>query len=426
MHVWQIHLGETLPIDGPVRLFRYGLLAEQLLAEGHRVTRWAPTFAHTTKTFRCHGDQTIEVADRHQLELLEAGGYHRHVGLKRLLFTRRLAQAFARRLRACEPPDVIVAAIPSPELAELAVDYGRRRGIPVVVDVRDLWPSILVDHFPSVLRPLCRLALSGSFRSARRALSGADALYAVSGSYLNWGLSFARRPARETDRVVPLAYKRPSISADQQLEAERFWDNQGVTKERGLRCCYFGSMNSTCDISTVVESARRLSSTNPEIDFVICGEGPFANQLREAASGLNNLRFAGWVDQPEISVLMQRSDIGLAAYAAGAPQSLPNKPIEYLAGGLQVVSSLPGELEKLLDQTKCGAHYRAGDAEHLTAKLLEYNNTASQQRVAMRRRSEQLYRCEFDASQVYAQMAERLCELSQTRAHNKPASQRAA
>jgi len=62
---------------------------------------------------------------------------------------------------------------------------------------------------------------------------------------------------------------------------------------------------------------------------------------------------------------MQMSKIGLAAYDSDALQSLPNKPIEYLAGGLCVVSSLHEELEKLLYEENCGLTYHARDVNGL-------------------------------------------------------------
>lgn len=42
--------------------------------------------------------------------------------------------------------------------------------------------------------------------------------------------------------------------------------------------------------------------------------------------------------------------MGLAAYARGAPQGVPNKVIEYMAAGLAVVTSLSGETREIIDR----------------------------------------------------------------------------
>ena len=54
-------------------------------------------------------------------------------------------ERFRRASRGESHPILIVAAIPSLEWAEAAVEFGRLRGIPVVIDVRDLWPDVFSE-----------------------------------------------------------------------------------------------------------------------------------------------------------------------------------------------------------------------------------------------------------------------------------------
>jgi colanic acid biosynthesis glycosyl transferase WcaI len=169
-------------------------------------------------------------------------------------------------------------------------------------------------------------------------------------------------------------------------------------------------MNYTSDLFTVIQAARMLRSAEPGIEFVICGEGPKLKALQRAARDLHNVRFVGWVNQSEMTVLMEWSDVGLAAYAAGAPQSVPNKPIEYLSASLPLVSSLPGELARLIHRYRCGRNYQAGDAVEL-ARVLKEMTIAGDETAAIRSNADRLFQRHFDAGQVYDQMIDDLFEL---------------
>ncbi len=45
-------------------------------------------------------------------------------------------------------PDVIHVCNVPIELCHAAVTYGRAKGIPVVIDVRDLWPDVYLEVIP--------------------------------------------------------------------------------------------------------------------------------------------------------------------------------------------------------------------------------------------------------------------------------------
>ena len=53
MRIWLVIAYEPLPkVHGNVRLLRYGMLANNLSAQGHRVTWWTSNFDHVRKRHR--------------------------------------------------------------------------------------------------------------------------------------------------------------------------------------------------------------------------------------------------------------------------------------------------------------------------------------------------------------------------------------
>lgn len=369
MRVWLVQLGEPLPDEGGARLYRCGLLAGRLADAGHAVTWWTSAFSHQRKQFRAPEHATRHIRPNYLIELLHSSGYSANASLARLRFHREIVRAFRERSACAERPDVVMAGFPVPALAAAAVDYGRRHGVPVLVDIRDLWPDVFLDLAPRGTSALASLAASGARRRNRALFRAADGIVAISQRYLDWALAQAGRSAHALDRVVFMGYPALQIDASARAAAHASWLQRGVDPDAFV-CCFFGTINRHFDLATVLKAAAALDGRAPRFQFVLCGEGAHLKRHRAAAASLGNVLMPGWVDAAHIAALMDLAHAGLAPYAAGARMSLPNKPFEYFSGGLPVVSSLGGELAELLEDTTSGVTYRAGSAADLCTALL--------------------------------------------------------
>jgi glycosyltransferase involved in cell wall biosynthesis len=415
MRVWLLHIGEELPVDGTTRLFRYGYLARALTDRGHEVLRWAPTFRHATKKFRFSSDLRVPVWDNYSIQFVHSPGYRRNAGFERLRAYRVLDRRFRELSTREAVPDLIVAAIPSLEWAAAATEYGRRHGVPVVVDVRDLWPDVFLNAFPRGTRSVGRILLGHYERAARRSCARATALSAVSPSYLEWALVKAGREKRPTDQVLPIGFEPdlvPPHLVEKQVAALR---EHGVDLESPI-CVFSGLFERSYDLETVIEAARRLQTTGRSAaQFVFCGDGSKMAGLKRQAAGLKNVHFLGWVDAPTLQATLSISTIGLCAYTDDALQSWPNKPFEYMANNLAVVSSLSGDLTQLLDRHQCGLTYTAGDPRSLAKCLREL--LADPPRLAtMRSNAYKTWSQDYQTAEIYDRFVAQLETLPQVTA----------
>lgn len=410
MRVWIVEATEPLPfIDANYRDLRCGILAQELVARGHEVTWWTSTFDHMKKCHRFDGPRSVKVDSHLRLNLMHGPGYGRNISLRRLLHHRALARAFEQECRSQPKPDVIFACLPIPELAEKAAVYGRVQGIPVVIDVRDQWPDVYQMAFPAALRRPARLALLPEYRRIQRTLQGATGITAVSDTDLKWALNHARRSMRQTDGVFPLGYPTPPAGAQSEIEmqAARFRAKYEIHPNTMI-VAFVGMFGASYDLETVIKAARALQvDGSPNIKIVLAGDGDYGPKLREMSRGLQNVVFTGWLDQISISAFMQLSSAGLVAYGKNALQSLPNKPFEYMAAGLPVLSSLHGELETLIRQEQIGLQYQAGDVASLVGKIrwLAANPDA---RCEMGRRARKLFKERFSADVIYPRLVQHL------------------
>jgi glycosyltransferase involved in cell wall biosynthesis len=414
MQIWLFQTGEPLPLRPEVRKMRTGLLADHLVARGHQVRWWVSAFEHQSKVMLFNRDQEVSLSAGLTLQVLRGCGYGGNISPARYLDHRLVARKFRQQAHTLQPPDVIVTCMPCHHLAFEAVRYGRRRQIPVLVDVRDLWPDIFLAGIKNpVAGRLARRALCFDFQRLHTLLIEADGLIAVSPGYLRWALEKAGRDAQEWDRVFFLGYKalRPGI---------RHQGNQDLPEwllghEGKKLLLYIGTFGVSYEVHLLVEAARRLEAEGREdVCFVLAGAGEQAESLRRESATLRNVLMPGWLDAEEISGLLQLGYLGLLSYTRTAPQGLPNKAFEYLSAGLPLVSSLGGEMAELVDEFGLGLNYRPGDLDGLCQALDTLLDTPGL-RNQMSARALVFHQEHGDANTIYEEFAEHIEKLANCR-----------
>jgi glycosyltransferase involved in cell wall biosynthesis len=413
MLFWIVTIFEPVPgVDTGGRAHRSGLLAEALLRHGHQVVCWTSTFHHVRKVSVFPVSQSLAIAPGYRMELLHAPSYHRNVSWARFRHNRVLARAFrAAAEMESNLPTVIFACVPGLEMAEAAVEYGRARGVPVVVDTRDRWPDLYLTAVPRLLRPLARVLLASEFRRADRVYQGASGLTGVSETNVAWALRLARRERQSCDGVFPVGAPDPAGASETAEVAARLRALHRLRPEAML-VTFLGTFGASYDLETVVEAARILEAGGERrAQFVIAGRGEAGDRLAQRARGLETVTFLGWLDQRELLALLSISGVGLAPYRQDALQSLPNKPFDYMAAGIPTLSSLGGELAELLDREHVGRPYRAHDPASLAESvrwLLEH----PLERAEMGRLARALFESFFRAEVIYPRLAAHLVSLS--------------
>lgn len=397
MKIWFTEIGEPLPFEKDVRLHRYGLLTQQLARLGHDVTWWTSTFSHAKKQFIFDQDCEHEVSGV-KLKLIHGPGYRHNISFERLRHQATFAKKFVQRARSShELPDIIVSPVPTLETAELTTAFARERGIPVVTDIRDEWPDEFVDLAPKFARPLVRALLRRQFRQMAYICSQVDGIIGVSARQLDYGLKFSNRSRHSGDQVLPIGYFGAPVDPTKAREADELWKAAGV-RSTAFVGCYFGTIGQYFNLSTVIEAARILEK-EMDVQFVLCGDGSSLAKFKSQAAGLKSVIFPGWVDGPKIAALMKLSKVGLAPYVKDARMSLPNKPFEYWAGELPVVSSIQGEVKEILDRHSCGITYDADSVEEFCAAIRKLSAAPDETR-EMGKRARRVLEAEYTTERM--------------------------
>jgi glycosyltransferase involved in cell wall biosynthesis len=340
--------------------------------------------------------------------MLPGVGYVNHISLRRIRHNRSVARSFIAATQSIAPdsgPDVVMVSLHALELAEAVAAYTASRAIPLVVDVLDLWPEVYLRAFPPALKGVARRCLHTEYMRAKRILRSAKTLTAASRTYLDWALSMCPE-ARSTPRAVfPLGYDDDAVdSSAVNAEQERLTGTYGIDPA-GVNIAFVGQLSHSYDLHTVIEAARLLyPSFGQSVRFFIAGDGVDGQSLRRDACGIPTIAWLGWLSHPAVAGLLRSCSAGLVSYAHGATQSMPNKPFEYLAAGVALLSCLPGELAELIDREGIGVQYTAGSPKSL-AECVRYLANNPEQCASMRRRARDLFEADYRADDIYGRLA---------------------
>lgn len=396
------------------REWRSNTLSEALSDRGHDVTRWRSSFSHQSKQQLSDGSEQVD-AEGYKLQFIYSPDYRRHIGIGRIVNHMSLARNFSRlsKERKAEVDLIHVANVPI-LLCYAAVKFGKKNNIPVIVDIRDLWPDIYLDSLPKALdflKPILQRIIDLSSFRVKYIYRHSTAITALTEKYLQWGLEKGHRERRDVDAIFSMCYPEVPKSKDG-ARLQKIRAKIGL-QETDIVATYLGNIGYQSDFQTVIAAARNLATKKPELKFVIAGSGPMLEPLKTMARDLPNVIFPGWLSGEDVQDLMRVSKIGLIAFkpVKNYLMNIPNKYPEYLAGGLAIACGLEGEMGQLTREGECGFVYRTGDPVDFADQILNVTQQSSMLE-NMSQAARSLHAKRFLGSKIYPEFATHLEQIA--------------
>lgn len=265
-----------------------------------------------------------------------------------------MAKSFGVGLRLRGPFDVLVASSPSLFVAVAGTVLGGLRGIPVVLEIRDLWPQSAVAT--GFLRN--RLLILFARRLERWLYRRARSIVALTEG-IRAGVRSGGVPS-ERIHLVPNAVDDDLLLSEDGLDCQALLG--GATGE--AIAMYAGAHGSNNALDFVIDAAAEPDCA--AIRFLLIGEGTQTARLRQRVEslGLSNVEFLGVQPRGRIPLLLHCATVlmwpvfwssentALRVLKEGA---VPNKLYDYLAAGRPIVTSVPrsGEAVELLSAYGC-------------------------------------------------------------------------
>lgn len=303
---------------------------------GWETTIIASNVSHYTgKPYRTSDDRFVLLP----IPTYSGNGAMRMVGW--CIFGAEAVVAAARR-----PADLIYGSSPQLLSALAGLVVARLKGVPFVMEVRDLWPESIVamGHLregSAVHRILVTLEAM--------LYRGAERIVVVTPGWEDHLAAFGVDPAH----VVAISNGTEAsdfyVAEDREVLRERY----GIT---GYTAVYAGAHGPANRVDLTLDAAEAL----PEVNFLMIGSGSKKDwAIEEAAKrGLTNVEFRDPIPKAELPALLKACDVGLHVIAPlkvlDAGMS-PNKLFDYLAAGLPVVSNAAYPLRRVAADDVVGA-----------------------------------------------------------------------
>lgn len=261
--------------------------------------------------------------------------------------------------------DVLIASSP-PFFPHLAGDLvSRLRRIPLVLEVRDLWPDYLVGM--GVL-PEGGRGARALFALERRLLRRGKAVTVVTESFRSRVVE--KGVARDRVHVLPngvdTSFYRPSPGEEPPLPELAGGDGL-------FRVGYLGNFGAGQDLSQVIDAAARLSGDGVPVRFVLVGDGPEREKLerRAAEAGVENLSIHPPIPKERTRAFYNHCDLVLVPLAPIPvfQETIPSKLFEILACSRPVVACLDGEGRRIVEGSGGGWVVPPGEPEELAAAV---------------------------------------------------------
>lgn len=299
-----------------------------------------------------------------------------------LLVLWRLYRAMMRQKRH----DIVITLSDPPLLYMAGHQVARKKKSAHVHWCQDLYPDLLPVlgfNVPSGI-------YERVYNASRQCMGQADCVVAISRCMQRYltqhGVDLRRTAVIENWPDQELVQKTSAVSAlmeanlphkDSLRDRKLYSDPAG----QRFRVLYAGNLGRAHPIESVIQAARILHKTQPDIELVFAGTGPGYETLADARArlSLDNIRLMPPQPRSGLRALMESGDVHLVTmHDETLGMLLPSKFYSALAVGRPTVFAGPAEsdIARLIARHACGKVVRPNDGKALAAAIAQYRNDA--------------------------------------------------
>jgi colanic acid biosynthesis glycosyl transferase WcaI len=293
--------------------------------------------------------------------------------------------------------DVLIAS--SPPFLPLASGVGLSRilGVPLVIELRDLWP----DYLEQMGMVSSRVALRAVFALERWLLRRAQRVVVVTESFRGRVIDKGV-PAERID-VIP-----NGVDLTQYYASDEPPPLEALKKAPGeFIAGYLGTFGRGQGLAGVVEAAGIVAKTDRRIRFVLAGDGPDRAAVVSAIAmhGATNVSLSPPIPRDQTRAFYNACDVCLVPLAPIPvfQETIPSKIFEAMACERPVIASLSGEGARIVDRSGGGSWVPPGDPTALAHAIHAMKAAPDASRHDMGIRGRQFVKDRYNRSVVAAE-----------------------
>ncbi len=273
--------------------------------------------------------------------------------------------------------------------------------IKFVLEVRDLWPQVLIDNGSNKDSIIIRIL----FFMEMMLYDKASAVVVLSKGVIK----YIKKKGAKVVHWMP-----NGADTDEFYYSNLPPEDNGFTEHRPFLIIYAGAHGESNDLSIVVEAAYLLKKE--PIKFLLIGDGPEKENLIDKAKNLNNIEFRDPISKKDMPLILSQSDAillclkDLPLFRYGVS---PNKLYDAYSSGRPIISNVSGIINKEIEDHNLGLTSNPGDPKNLAKVINELKNSSRSVRVSMGKKArtlaENVY-CRDKINEKYHKILSKLLE----------------
>ncbi len=360
MHILLIHQAFAA-MDEPGGT-RHHELARHLAREGHKVTIIASPISYLTGTGQGKrvrkqtDDLGVTIIRSYTLPALHRSFIWRVFSFLSFMLSSFINGLFVRKV------DLVWGTTPPIFQGPTAWLLARLKGVPFLLEVRDLWPAFAVAV--GVLKNKTLIRMSEWLE--RFLYKHADLVMVNSPGFIE---HVSTHGAKEIE-LIPNGADPEMFALN--ADGKTFREQHGL--DDAFVVLYAGAHGMSNDLDIVLEAAKYLLP-NPGIKFVLLGDGKEKPRLQQEANrrGLDNVLFLPPIPKVLMPEALAAADACLAILKPIElyKTTYPNKVFDYMAAGKPVVLAIDGVIRQVVEEAQAGVFVPPGDPEALAAAITQ-------------------------------------------------------
>lgn len=351
------------------REYRFFLLAKALASDGYEVVWFTSTFSHHFKKERSKKTKIISISDNFKIHLIKSRPYKKNFSFGRIF--RDLT--YGHNLM-----DILKKEYPNPDLFFVGDSpvlfyypsywYCKNNNIPYIVDQMDLWPELIVNSFPKIIRPIVEIFCYPIYKIRKKVFDNCFGFISLAKKYLDIPKSISENILERPHAVIYNGIDVDEFRLRMSVIDTNIDIKLGDKLAGEIWFIFAGTLGPSYDIKTMLQGFSKL---NDKCKLIIAGDGSERTYVEKFIkdNGLINVKYIGKISKNSLPYLYSKCDVGLNTYGAYSNVEMSDKFYDYTAAGLVVLNSLKGEVMDFVDKFGVGYNYQASDLYSFNEKL---------------------------------------------------------
>lgn len=285
-------------------------------------------------------------------------------------FSFMFSSIWAGLFKTKEKFDVVIVTSPPLFVGFSGYIISRFKRIPLIFEVRDLWPESAIDT--GVLNN--KLIIKMAFWFEKFIYKRATLINVLTPAFYNT-LKIVKHVPEEKLIMIPNA---SDFSLSEELL--QHFDREAFRKEMGLDgkfvITYVGAHGVANHLEQILEAGKKLEDTN--LLFLLIGQGMEKEKLMKMAVDMDatNVRFINSVPKKEVFKYILASEMGASVLKKvdTFKTVYSNKTFDYMSCKKPVLMAIDGVSRELVENAHCGIYVEPENAEEYDKKIRLYLN----------------------------------------------------